>query len=462
MRHATLKGFNVRFDTTFLSFERTSDGHVISTVLDNLSRNKYKIRSKYLFGCDGGRSTIVRQLKIPLIKKPGQGLAINCYVKAEMENIMRYRKGNLHWVVQPDREHPSFAWSAIVRMVKPWNEWMFIVLPDPRVPVEEIEATNEQWLERVKQFIGDDSVKPEIMDVSKWFINETVAEYYSDGDNIHCFGDSTHRHPPFNGLGSNTCLQDAFNLAWKIAYVMQGKAGPELLKSFSAERQPVGVQVITRANQGLRDHQPVLDALGMWNQSVEEGRTALEELRSPTKEGRARRLRLEKGIQGTAHEFHALGVEMNQRYESNAVYTKDEGPWPSLPDDPLMIHEIITYPGSRLPHAWLNLAVPTKPISTIDLAGRGRFCLLTGPGGDAWKTAANKVGEQLGVKIASYSIGWRQDYEDVYSDWARRREIEEDGCVLVRPDRFVAWRSKEMIQGCEEKLMTVMKSVLSR
>ena len=78
----------------------------------------------------------------------------------------------------------------------------------------------------------------------------------STDNNSFCFGDATHRHPPFNGLGSNTCIQDAFNLAWKIDLVMSGKAGPKLLDSFNAERQPVGVDVITRANQGLRDHFP--------------------------------------------------------------------------------------------------------------------------------------------------------------------------------------------------------------
>ena len=89
-----------------------------------------------------------------------------------------------------------------------------------------------------------------------------MAERYSDG-NILCFGDATHRHPPFNGLGSNTCVQDAYNLAWKIAFVEQGLAKPTLLDSFSLERQPVGEGVIRRANQGLRDHIPVFEALGV-------------------------------------------------------------------------------------------------------------------------------------------------------------------------------------------------------
>jgi hypothetical protein len=66
-----------------------------------------------------------------------------------------------------------------------------------------------------------------------------------------------------------------------------------------------------------------------------------------------------------------------------------------------------------------------------------------------------------GVEIKSYSIGWKEDFEDVYFDWARRREVDEDGCVLVRPDRFVAWRSKSMVEDCAISLEMVMTKILS-
>lgn len=88
-------------------------------------------------------------------------------------------------------------------------------------------------------------------------------------------GDAVHRHPPFNGLGSNTCIQDAFNLAWKVSYVMSGKAGRELLDTYSIERQPVGVGIITRANQGLRDHTPWMTAIGMMEPDVEKRKAVL-------------------------------------------------------------------------------------------------------------------------------------------------------------------------------------------
>jgi FAD binding domain len=270
-----------------------------------------------------------------------------------------------------------------------------------------------------------------------------------------------HRHPPFNGLGSNTCIQDAFNLSWKIAYVMSGLASPTLLSSYSTERQPVGVSIITRANQGLRDHMPWIQAIGMTEPSGSQRKEILAEFENPGEKGRARREAFRRGIENTATEFHGLGVEMNQLYQSSAIYTLDENEEEEpIPADPIKTYKISTYPGKRLPHAWLNTRIPGPKISTIDLAGHGVFCLLTGPGGDAWKAAAGSVSKSLGVQIRAHSIGWNQDFEDVYFDWARRSEVEEDGAVLVRPDRFVAWRCKGMIKGPEEKLERVMRTIL--
>ncbi|ROW17138.1 hypothetical protein VPNG_01350 [Cytospora leucostoma] len=461
-RRAVHAGWTLRFSTRLLTFTRPERDVIISEVHDDLINKTYKIQSRFLFGCDGARSQVVRELAIPLIKKPGQGLALNILVKADMSHLMPNRTGNLHWVFSPERDSPSWCWACIVRMVKPWKEWMFICMPAPGadVTVEHFSPTEEECVPRIKEIIGDDSVDVEILDISKWWINETVAEYYSDG-NVFCFGDATHRHPPFNGLGSNTCIQDAFNLAWKISYVISGKADPKLLESFSHERQPVGKDIITRANQGLRDHSGWMQAIGMTNPDKEVRKKILAEFDDPGETGRKRRQEFQKGIESTAREFHGLGIEMGQRYVSAAVYLDDEGPPPPPPEDPVVELQISTYPGRRLPHVWLNKRIPEEKISTIDLAGHGQFSLLTGPGGQAWKAAAENIGKLLGIEIKAYSIGWKQDYEDLYFDWARQREVEEDGCVLVRPDRFVAWRSAKIIPDADTKLEKVFRKILS-
>jgi 2-polyprenyl-6-methoxyphenol hydroxylase-like FAD-dependent oxidoreductase len=462
VQRATAEGWDVRFRTKFLNFRRQDDGLIVSRLVDDLTGTEYSVRSKYLFGADGGRSQIMRELAIPLIRKPGQGLAINVLVDVDMTEYVEARKGNLHWVFQPETEYEDYAWSGLIRMVKPWHEWMFILFPKPELEYKE--PTMEQWEARCRKIVGKPDLPLKILDVSKWYINEIVAEHYSDATNtIHCLGDAVHRHPPFNGLGSNTCVQDAYNLAWKIKYVAHNLASPSLLASFSPERQPVGLGVITRANQGLRDHTPVWDAMGLTQPTVKERMAVLAELKASTKAGRARRKLLNDAIDGTAHEFHGIGVEMNHRYTSDAVYVDDETePAPQWPEDKVLYHRPSTYPGSRLPHAWLNKRVPLKKhVSTHDLAGHGVFCLLTGVGGEGWKEAAVKVGKELGVEITAYGIGWEQDWEDVYRDWARKVEVEEDGCILVRPDRFVAWRA--MAAGDElARLGKVMKKILGR
>lgn len=482
---AAEEGWQVRFSTTFLTMREdksTTPPTILSTIRDEVTHREFVIRSRYLFGADGARSQVMRTLQIPLIRKPGQGLAWNVLVDCDLSTHMKVRTGNLHWVFQPERPYPDYAWSGLIRMVKPWHEWMFIIFPLPDKPY--VEPSREEWMRRVREIIGDDSIPAKILRVDKWNINEIVAEYYSyppsspppnnkieEPQPVHCLGDAVHRHPPFNGLGSNTCVQDAFNLSWKVAYVHLSLAGPGLLTTFSPERQPVGVGVITRANMGLRDHTPVWDAMGVALPTVSERMAVFNELKAPTAAGRARRKRLHETIRGTAHEFHGLGVEMNHRYEMSkgAAVVSDDEPHapPAWPDDPILYHKVTTYPGHRLPHAWINTRLPGKQISTIDLAGHGCFCLLTGIGGDAWKAAAKQVSEELGldkagVGIRAYSIGWCQDWEDVYGDWEERREVEEDGCLLVRPDRFVAWRSSELLPDCTGRLREVMRRLLFR
>jgi hypothetical protein len=241
---------------------------------------------------------------------------------------------------------------------------------------------------------------------------------------------------------------------------MKGKAGPALLDSYSIERQPVGVAVVERANESLRQHFPMWESLGLLGRTLEERKQLYGELTAATPEGVARRKRFQAAVEVTAHEFTGLGIEMNQWYESTGIYLKDEASPRETIENPILHYKITTYPGSRLPHVWLNSRIPGKQFSTHDLAGHGVFSLFTGIGGEEWKVAARAVSANLGREITTHSIGWNQDAEDFYFDWARQRQIEEDGCILVRPDRFVAWRSQTMPESPEEKLLHVLKSVL--
>ena len=163
---------------------------------------------------------------------------------------------------------------------------------------------------------------------------------------------------------------------------------------------------------------------------------------------------------------------MNQWYTSPAVYTDDEiedPPKPTTEHERTMNLYESTYPGYRVPHLWL--ALPTREIrrrlpmvSTRDIVGHGRFTILTGIGGKPiWLSAAKQAREAFDVEVEVHSIGWGQDYEDTYFRWFDKRGIEENGAVLVRPDRTVAWRCKTSPPDeriCGEKLTVVLKRVL--
>lgn len=146
-------------------------------VLDKVTGFTYTISSKYLFGADGARSQVVAQLGLPLTKGPGGGPALNVLVRADISHLIQHRTGNLHWVLQPDVEHPDFGWSCIVRMVKPWYEWMFIFFPYPGTALDR-QPSEDEYRRRVQQVIGDDT-PVEILRINTWNVNETVADKYS-------------------------------------------------------------------------------------------------------------------------------------------------------------------------------------------------------------------------------------------------------------------------------------------
>ena len=126
VQRAAAQGWDVRFRTSFVNFKKEENGKILSRIRDELTKTEYLVRSDYLFGCDGARSQVLRELQIPLIKKPGQGLALNVLVKVDLSDYVDARRGNLHWVFQPEREYSDFAWSGLIRMVKPWHELVSI------------------------------------------------------------------------------------------------------------------------------------------------------------------------------------------------------------------------------------------------------------------------------------------------------------------------------------------------
>lgn len=437
----------------------------VCTLHDDITKQTFGVRTKYLFGADGARSWTARQFDIKFLSKGGGPKACNVLLRADLgKHLTKERYSGLHWIVQPDRTiFPGVV--AHLRAVRPWNEWVMIAFgPGGTNPFEGLTADSQQLVDLVRHLVGDESIDVDILQLDPWTVRETVAESYSTPDSgVFILGDAAHRHPPTFGLGSNTCIQDAYNLAWKVAYVSKGLAGPSLLASYSKERQPVGSNLVRESNNQIRKNADIWEILGMAASSTDEGMEQLAELSQATPQGSARRERLHHTLEEKTQEFESLGLAYNQWYTSTAVYLEDEqSTRPLLDGDSVVETQISTYPGSRLPHAWVDSPTREKMISTIDLAGKGSFCLFVGVHGDGWRAAGEKVKSTTEIPINVYGVGPGQEWIDVHRDWHKKRGVDEDGCVLVRPDRFVAWRSLGKVQDYEQKLAQVLDAVLSR
>jgi hypothetical protein len=154
--------------------------YIVATAREKITNVIYTIHCKYLFGADGARIRVVQQLILPLIKTPGQGTALNILIKADLSHLMEGRTGNLHWILQPDQEISDIGWIGIVRMVKPWKEWLIILFYAPNADTSRT-PPNDVLIKKAQQLIGDDGVDVELLRVDKWTINEIYAERYSKG-----------------------------------------------------------------------------------------------------------------------------------------------------------------------------------------------------------------------------------------------------------------------------------------
>jgi hypothetical protein len=250
-------------------------------------------------------------------------------------------------------------------------------------------------------------VDADIIGIMAWEIAALVAERYRAG-RVFLVGDAAHVTSPRGGLGGNACIQDAHNLAWKVAAVLRGEAGPALLDTYESERHPVAELIVKYA-------------LGR--------------------------------MQGEAWTQDYNTVSLGYRYHSAAVLAEpdDDG---GLLEDP---RQPSGRPGTRAPHVVLTRH--GAELSTLDLVGRGP-ALLTGRTGDVWVEAAGKVEGELGVALAAYRVG--PDLDDPAGRWASRYGVGADGAVLVRPDGYIAWRSRGAVNDRAEVLRDALMRTYCR
>ena len=458
MKAAQERGARVRFDTEYLSHVQDDDG-VTTTVRDRLTGAEYTVRSRYLIGADGARSTVAADLDLPFEGPGAVAGAMSIVFEADLSHLVAHRPSVLYWMLQPGAEKEGVG-LGVLRMIKPWTEWM--LMWGYEVAAGPPTFTDEVIRELAVALVGTEDFRMRVKSVSPWTVNHHFATTIARG-RVFCAGDAVHRHPPTNGLGSNTSIQDTYNLAWKIAHVVAGTAGPSLLDSYDAERAPIARQIVERANQSIADTGRILSALDLADTTdVAKLEAQLALRKAPGPEGDKVRAALREAIAYKAYEFDAHGVEHNQRYASGAV-VPDGTPMPAYTRDPQLYAQPTTWPGAKLPHTWVTRE--GHRVSTLDLVGKGRFAVVTGVGGEPWLAAAESLGEELGLTVTQVAIGPGKPYEDPYGTWADLREIADGGMLLVRPDLYVAARhleAPESVDQARDWLGNALAAVLGR
>ena len=454
---ACKRGAQGRMSTEYVSHKQDANG-VTTTLRDRLSGREFEVRSKYMVGADGGNSLVAEHIGTPIEGKMGVGGSMNILFRADLSKYVAHRPSVLYWVMQPGADVGGIG-MGLVRMIRPWNEWLIVWGYDINEPAPEVDEEFATGVAR--QLVGDPELEIELLSANVWTVNDAYATHMQKG-RVFIMGDAAHRHPPSNGLGSNTSIQDAFNLSWKLAAVLKGQAGDALLDSYSVERAPIAKQIVTRANQSIGEFGPIFEALGMTGgEDIEKIKASMDARTNAGADGEKQRAAIRDAIAFKKYEFDAHGVEMNQRYKSAAVVTDDQME-PAFDLDAELHYQPTTWPGARLPHVWVFDRDSGAEVSSLDLCGKGLFTVLTGIGGEAWIDAAAAVGAEMGLEIAAHVIGPRQPHVDHVGDWARASEISDTGCLLIRPDQHVGWRAADMTSDPEGELRRVLKTILAR
>jgi 2,4-dichlorophenol 6-monooxygenase len=432
--NAAARGAQVSFNTEYLSSEQDDDGVTIQ-LRDRTTGHVYTQRARYLVGADGARSQIAQDIDLPIEGVMARAGTVYVQFHADLSHLVAHRPSILHWIMNPAAGFGEIG-MGLLRAVRPWDKWIAGWGFDMAEGDPDLDPAHA--LEKIRALVGDPDFECEITSISPWYVNRAYATRYSS-NRILCGGDAVHRHPPSSGLGSNTCIQDAFNLAWKLAYVAKGWAGPDLLDSYSDERAPVGAQIVARANQSRVDYAPLREVFATEG-AADPVAAGLAKLNAPTPEGVQARAALQAALELKSYEFNAQGTELNQRYVSGAVLSEENGGDEVWERDPDLYLQATTRPGAKLPHAWI-VGTDGKRISTLDIVGRGRFTLITGIAGQAWRAAA----DELAAPFLDTVVIGEPGTADPYAYWARIREVEEAGAILVRPDGYIAWRCSHAV-----------------
>ncbi|MET7457929.1 FAD-dependent monooxygenase [Streptomyces sp. NPDC005574] len=416
-------GGDLRFSTEMMSFEQDPDG-VTAHVKSRETGEHTTIRADYLVAADGPRSPVREALGIGQ-NGPGD-LFHNVSVTFSsrgLAEVVGDRRFIVCYLTDPEAD-------GALLPVDNREHWVFHAPWHPEDGETLEEFTDERCVEHIRRAVGVPDLDVRITGRAAWHAAERVAQRYAHS-RVFLAGDSAHEMSPTGAFGSNTGIQDAHNLAWKLAAVLGRWAGPGLLESYDAERRPVAEATSARAS----------------SRSVEHSHPGYTP--GPEAGGRGGPGGSKGGI---------LNVALGYRYPRGAVLGADPAT-PVVPEGVRLTGE----PGSRAPHMWLTRS--GGRISTLDLYERSMVLLSSTDGAGGWHTAARQVAEDLSVPLDSHRVGGGTGADLVPedgADWAQAHGVTADGAVLVRPDGFVAWRSTGASADPAATLRKALAAVLDR
>lgn len=448
-----------------VTFVEQDEHRTYADVTDRATGRQYRVQSKYMLGADAGR-TVRAFTSISVDKCEANG-------RRPLDVLTVYFASDLsRWIKNPDfllSEHinPDTGDSCLLMQMGPvtWGkesaEWVASLSGHGQAGASHVDVTTDvEAAQRVKNILGIPEAHPfELIRRTDFVFDGLLAKDFRDR-RIFILGDAAHRHPPTSGLGLNSAVQDSYNLAWKLAYVLQGRAGEALLDSFTVERRPVAERNIRHSFQNASRYGAIYEIAGLRAASgPEHNWDRLRELWSDTDVGRQLRIKVRDAMFERSHEYRALNVEFGYAYASTAVIP-DEDLYPApVVVDPIRVYRPHAAPGHPLPHAWLEDADGNEiPISRILRAGR--FTLIVDDRAAAEWTGAAAPLIRAGWPLDVVSVGTSgADHLDTRLTWCRVREVTDTGAVLVRPDHIVGWRVARLPEQPTDTLRQALQDI---
>jgi len=402
-------------------FEQDDDG-VTATIAARDGGQTSTVRAEYLIAADGNDSTVRDACGIARAGDADMGHFVNIFHRAPLAPLVRDRPGWSYAVIAPNLTGSFVAINGV-------DIWLLHVNLAPGESVEDFDE--QRCVDTIRRAAGVADLDVDVISIKSWIMGAELSTAFRDR-RVLLTGDAAHRTTPDGGVGMNTGLHSAHNIAWKVGAVVSGWSGPDLLDTYETERRAVAdTNVAYSAKRGSGMIKMVEAVRAGDLDTVRAGIAA----------------RPAGGRQG---------MDLGFRYDKGAVAS--DGTTPPHVGNPVAEYVQNACPGGRAPHLWVQR--DGERVSTLDAFGGG-FVLLTGSDGAPWRAAAaEQAAAPRQVPIEVLSIGEAGDLQAPAGRLEALYGIEADGAVLVRPDGFVGWRAQRAADVPAEDLAGALATIL--